>query len=57
MSKGKNALKPSRSQRNFLKDNGIKMTKDDCPWLIQKDTPQYMQIIHKDTEEQRTIYK
>lgn len=37
------AKKPTYNQKKFLKANRL----DPFNWLVQKDTPEFMQIIHK----------
>lgn len=48
--KGKN---PTREQRKILFKNGL----DSCNWLVQKDTPDKMQLIHRDTKEVKVVFK
>ena len=37
------AKKPTYNQKKFLRANRL----DPFNWLVQKDTPEFMQIIHK----------
>ena len=48
--KGKN---PTREQRKIILKNNL----DSYKWLVQKDTPDKMQIIHRDTKEVKIITK
>lgn len=45
--------KPTREQRKFLSSIGY----DTVVWLVQKDTPTMMQLVHKDTGEEKIIKK
>lgn len=45
--------RPTRNQRLVLEKNGL----DTYKWLVQKDTPTMMQVIHTDTKEIKTLNK
>lgn len=47
------AKKPTYNQKKFLKANRL----DPFNWLVQKDTPEFMQIIHKYSGTVRKIKK
>ena len=47
------AKKPTYNQKKFLKANRL----DPLNWLAQKDTPEFMQIIHKYSGTVRKIKK
>lgn len=47
------AKKPTYNQKKFLKANRL----DPLNWLVQKDTPEFMQIIHKYSGTVRKIKK
>lgn len=45
--------KPTYNQRKFLYSKHL----DPANWLVQKDTPDFMQIVHRYSDNQRTIKK
>lgn len=45
--------KPTYNQRKWIERNKL----DPKKWYIQKDTPEFMQIVHVDSQETRTINK
>ena len=47
------AKKPTYNQKKFLKANRL----DPFNWLVQKDTPEFMQIIHTYSGTVRKIKK
>ena len=47
------AKKPTYNQKKFLRANRL----DPLNWLVQKDTPEFMQIIHKYSGTVRKIKK
>lgn len=45
--------KPTYDERKFLIKNNL----DTNAWLVQKSTPSFMQIIHRETKEERVLNK
>lgn len=45
--------RPTRNQRLILKQNKL----DTYKWLVQKDTPVLMQVVHIDTKEEKILIK
>ena len=45
--------KPTYNQKKFLRSKRL----DPSNWLVQKDTPEFMQIIHKYSGNERVIKK
>ena len=48
--KGKN---PTREQRKWLEHGGLNPKE----WLVQKDTPSYLQAVNRESKEVRVINK
>ena len=48
--KGKN---PTRMQRKVMEANNLKSDE----WLIQKDSPKFMQVVNRKSKEEKVIQK
>ena len=49
----KNGKNPTREQRKFIDSKGINAEN----WLIAKDTPKEMLLVHRLTNATKTLYK
>ena len=49
----KHGKKPTRAQAVFIKQNGLNYQN----WLVVKDTPEELVIVHRHSDKQRTIPK
>ena len=49
----KNPKKPTREQRKFIQKNGLNAEN----WLVSKDTPTEMLLVHRYASATRTIHK
>lgn len=45
--------KPARKQAMFIAQSGLKHEE----WLVQKNTEEYMQVLHRKTGEVKRLYK
>lgn len=45
--------KPTYDERKYLVKNNLSTT----DWLVQKSTPTFLQIIHRETKEERVLNK
>jgi hypothetical protein len=46
-----NGRKATREERKILSKSGY----DTMMWLVQKNTPEFIQIVHRDTKEEKVI--
>lgn len=49
----KHGKRPTREQRKFITSKGINAEN----WLVAKDTPSEMVLVHRHTNTTKTIYK
>lgn len=49
----KHGLKPNKKQKILISSRGLNADN----WLVERDTPQVMVIIHRDSHKKRNIYK